>query len=385
MEKMTVVFTSNYLTAHQVPFCNKMYEKLGDNFTFIATELLPEERKKLGYADYSNDYPYLLDATLNANNKKKSLELANNCDILIQGSAPIYYATDRFHNNQIVFNYCERLFKKPKYILLNPRILKSFYIRHTANRKKRAYVLCASAYTAPDMKTIFAYPNKMFRWGYFPETVKYEKKLSIKTDMVILWVGRFIDWKHPEKAIYTAKYLKDKNYKFKLEMIGTGIMEAELKQLAKKLEVEDYVSFLGAMPANEVRKRMVNANIFLFTSNREEGWGAVLNEAMNSMCAIIASDKIGAVPFLLNDGHNGLIYNNSKIETLFQKAEELINNIELQEKLGQNAYRTIVDLWNCDIAVERMLQVFRAILSNKSMPSWEDGPMSRINYGDIHE
>ena len=49
---------------------------------------------------------------------------------------------------------------------------------------------------------------------------------------------------------------------------------------------------------------MEKSEIFLFTSDKGEGWGAVLNESMNSACAVVASHAIGSVPFLLKDGEN---------------------------------------------------------------------------------
>ena len=45
---------------------------------------------------------------------------------------------------------------------------------------------------------------------------------------------------------------------------------------------------MGALKPADVRKEMERADIFLFTSDYKEGWGAVLNEAMNARCAIVA-------------------------------------------------------------------------------------------------
>ena len=45
------------------------------------------------------------------------------------------------------------------------------------------------------------------------------------------------------------------------------------------------------------------------TSNQEEGWGVVVNEAMNSGCVVIGSNLAGSVPYLIENGKNGLIYN----------------------------------------------------------------------------
>ena len=46
---------------------------------------------------------------------------------------------------------------------------------------------------------------------------------------------------------------------------------------------------------------MEQANIFIISSTHEEGWGAVVNEAMNSGCVVIGSHAAGAVPFLIEN------------------------------------------------------------------------------------
>ena len=54
---------------------------------------------------------------------------------------------------------------------------------------------------------------------------------------------------------------------------------------------------------------MERADIYLATSDRQEGWGAVINEAMNSGCAVVADHMMGAVPYLISHEENGMIYN----------------------------------------------------------------------------
>lgn len=63
------------------------------------------------------------------------------------------------------------------------------------------------------------------------------------------------------------------------------------------MNLNDYVTFTGPVQSDKVRGFMERAGIFLFTSDRQEGWGAVLNESMNSGCAVVASHAIGSVPF----------------------------------------------------------------------------------------
>ena len=121
---------------------------------------------------------------------------------------------------------------------------------------------------------------------------------------------------------------------------------------------------------------MEKANIYLFTSDYNEGWGAVLNESMNSGCAVVASHAIGSVPFLLKHDINGLIYNNDQAEDLFAQVESLIKDQALREKLGRNAYHTIHETWNAKIAAENILLLSKSLLTGNQHAPIENGPCS---------
>ena len=122
---------------------------------------------------------------------------------------------------------------------------------------------------------------------------------------------------------------------------------------------------LGTMPPEKVREYMELSEIFLFTSDRQEGWGAVLNEAMNSGCAVVASHAIGSVPFLLKNGDNGLIYRSGDINDLYEKVKYLLDNQATRAKLGINAYKTLCNKWNAENAAERFVKLSKALLDGK--------------------
>lgn len=130
------------------------------------------------------------------------------------------------------------------------------------------------------------------------------------------------------------------------------------------------------MSPEEVRKYMERANIYLFTSDFNEGWGAVLNESMNSACAVVASHAIGAVPFLLEHKKNGLIYKNGDINNLYENVKLLLDNQELSKKLGLEAYLTMKKKWNVKEATSKLLTLAESILSNRPV-YYHDGPCSK--------
>lgn len=83
----------------------------------------------------------------------------------------------------------------------------------------------------------------------------------------------------------------------------------------------------------------------------------MVNEAMNSACAVLADHMVGAVPYLIEDGENGLIYRDGDREELFTLAEKLVTDRELCARLGRRAYQTIVETWNAENAAEALTQL----------------------------
>ena len=226
--------------------------------------------------------------------------------------------------------------------------------------------------------------QRCFRWGYFTEFREYnsiERLITSKDGesvsgcISILWAGRFLQWKHPDAAICLAKRLRKDGIPFKLRMIGTGVLERRIKKQIEDDGLGDYVQLIGKMPPNDVRNYMEVSDIFIFTSDRFEGWGAVLNESMNSACAVVASDMIGSVPYLIKDGENGLIYKNGNNKILYQKVRSLIDNSEKRHKLQKSAYFTMRDEWSPKRAANNFVKLVEVVRQGALSP-FETGPCS---------
>lgn len=331
-------------------------------------------------------YPFEIKANESNELQKKAEQLAIESDVVIIGSAPDSYIIPRLKRNKLTFKYSERPLKKGIHWNNLAHIICGMWLHHGRFQSKPLYMLAASAYTADDYARFGCYRGKCYKWGYFPEAKKYDPdelmkgKLSAASDglkrpcVSILWAGRLIGWKHPDASIRLAESLKEKGYSFKMTLIGTGEMEEQLHNMIRDKSLEDCVEMPGAMKASEVRSYMEKADIYLFTSDFNEGWGAVLNESMNSGCAVVASHAIGSVPFLIKDEENGLIYENGNQKQLEQQVCRLMEDAEYRMKLGLNAYHTIADLWNADVAAERLIDLCENIIfAKKTKSPYENG------------
>ena len=194
--------------------------------------------------------------------------------------------TRRLQARKLVFLYAERIYKD-RYQPLKwlPRL---YRFRQRYGKYRSLRLLAASAFAYGDYAMHGAFWGRAYQWGYFPQTRTHDisRLAGEKETNRLLWCGRFLDWKHPEAALITARRLRENGIPFALDLIGTGPEEERLRQLTQTWGLTDCVRFLGTMSAGEVRAHMEASGIFVFTSDRHEGWGAVVNEAMNSGCAL---------------------------------------------------------------------------------------------------
>lgn len=379
---MKVTFFSNFLNHHQLPFCLAMDRLTTGNFTFVATSEVPQERLSLGYTDMNGKYPFVLQTQNSIENTQKALQLALESDVVISGSAPDKFIIKRLKKGRITFKYSERLYKKGLNIHTFPRALAVGWLRHGRFQKYPLYMLCASAFTTVDCTTFGHYVGRTYKWGYFPDVkcqnhdALFDRKRENKR-VSLLWVGRLIEWKHPDSVVLLAERLKMSGLDFEVNIIGNGNMELRLREVISKKGLNAHVHMLGSMPPTKVRDYMEQADIFLFTSDFNEGWGAVLNEAMNSGCAVVASHAIGSVPFLINHGVNGFVYQNAELDDLYRKVIVLMKDVKLREKMGWEAYLTLAKLWNAEVAAERLIKLTHAIQNGNEFEVEDNGPCSQ--------
>lgn len=376
---MTISFFSNFLNHHQLPLCLAFIDQIGEgNFHFIATTPIESERLKMGYEDMNTKYNFVVRSYESEQAYQYALQLAKSSDVVILGSAPVIFTEVRMRENKLTFKYIERLFKNGTWHRFLPQVAYRLYAEYVRYKNKNMYILCASSFAQNDLSLIGFHKEKCFKWGYFPKTILYKEQdfSTFKSKrMHLLWVGRMLWWKHPLHAVFAAKFLKDRNIDFHLTMIGEGEELTKVNKMIKNERLENYVTVLPFMSPQKIRSYMENANVYLFTSGREEGWGAVLTEAMNSGCMIVANLNAGATSYLV-ENNNGLIYDG----TLSGLNKVLSKFILLDETsilhYGINSYKQIVNCWNANKAILNFIQLVRNLNNNDSGLIIENGPCS---------
>lgn len=363
---MTVVLVSNFLNHHQIPFCEEM-QKNCEKFYFIATE----NGTSQGYQT-TCEKPYVIDYQ---KEKDRTEKIVAEADAVVFGSCPNSLIKLRMNENKLSFLYSERFFKKGTWRRFIPRTRRSIMERIVNYKDKNIFVLCASAFLSYDLSLFGFSTEKCFKWGYFPDcqldALKEEKKANS-----IIWSARMLDWKHPEIPVLVAEKLKKDGYDFTISIVGDGEELAKTKKLAQEKNVLDSVNFLGSLPHEELLLQMRKHQIFLMTSDFYEGWGAVLNEAMSSRCVPVASHAIGSVPFLIKDGESGLVFKSCEADDAYLKIKQLFNNNDLLDEMSTQAYNSMKNEFNYEVAAKRLSEFLDCLLYNGEIKNYESGPLS---------
>lgn len=369
---MKIVFLSSCFSHHQKPLSDALMERA--DFQYIEVLPLTEEYRSLGWG--MSETPTYVRRM--ADDPAKAARLILDADILMVGAAPQALLRERIRAGRPILRYTERPLKNgPEPLKYLPRFLR-WHIWNPPG--KPIYMLCASAYTAGDFARFGLFRGRAYKFGYFPECRRYPSLPELmqgKDRRELLWCGRFLDWKHPDDAIEVLHRLRGEGLDCHLTMVGSGEMEPILREKIGTCGLEDVVTLTGSMPQKDVRDRMEKAGIFLTTSDRREGWGAVLNEAMNSGCAVVASREAGSTPYLVRDGENGYTYRAGDVDGLCAAIRRLLSEPETQARLGETAYRTIAEEWNVEVAAERLLTLGDRILRGERRPCpFETGVLS---------
>lgn len=230
-------------------------------------------------------------------------------------------------------------------IMIYPKRSKAIYNRTLISLKNNDHVITVSdrlrkeaLHMYPELSVTTIYNG--FDPNHFSPMDKYEarEKLGIDPNMrLLLYIGNLLPVKGLDFLLHAfaevARDVKD----LRLIIIGDGPLKKELLQLAKDLQVQDQVSFLGRKPYAEIPLWISACDVITLTS-RSEGLPSVLLESMGCGRPMVATD-VGGIKEVLRDGETGFIAepeNPEHIAACYRKL--FIEHPEWIDEYGKNAW-----------------------------------------------
>lgn len=129
----------------------------------------------------------------------------------------------------------------------------------------------------------------------------------------IVFVGQLIPRKGVDLLIEAFSRIAT-DCDVELLILGSGNDEGAYRLQAANLSVGARISWLGAVPNKEVSRFICNSDVLVLPS-REDGWGAVVNEALMLGTPVVCSSACGAAD-LLRKPWRGTVFASESVEDL---------------------------------------------------------------------
>lgn len=151
----------------------------------------------------------------------------------------------------------------------------------------------------------------------------------------ILFVGRMAPEKNVPVLLEAVRRLRAADVALHLDLAGSGELQPRFEALARRLGVEQDVTFLGQQTLAEIGALCRAATVLALPSSRE-ALGKVIVEA--GLCGLPAvASRIGGIPEVVEDGVTGLLVAPGDAAALAAALRRLIESPCLAERLGQAA------------------------------------------------
>lgn len=144
----------------------------------------------------------------------------------------------------------------------------------------------------------------------------------------LLAIGRFEYQKGFDLLLKSFSLLKERS-KYHLTILGSGSLDADLKNMVKGLDMEDNITFVGF--CSNPYKYMDKADV-LISSSRFEGFPNVVLEALCCGLPVIANNYKGGINEILSNSNFGSIIN-------IAEAEELSRALSRISSLDRNSIK----------------------------------------------
>ena len=212
-----------------------------------------------------------------------------------------------------------------------------------------------------------------------PNGVDFERfSTPVKTDVrkafnippyrtLLLCVSRIDDRKNQKLLVRFVSTLTEEGENVHALLIGPPSTEyyvKELAELAKELQVEDRVTIVPGLGADDERliAAYQDSDLFILPS-RDETFGIVVLEAWSAGLPVIAS-AVGGLKQLVRDGENGLLFEPDNLGSLLN-AYRTLSRYGLKDKLASTGRREASARYSYTATSSRLADFYRESIEER--------------------
>jgi glycosyltransferase involved in cell wall biosynthesis len=172
---------------------------------------------------------------------------------------------------------------------------------------------------------------------------------------VIVFVGRLRKYKGAQFAIRALPHVLSRVPEARLEIVGDGPYRESLKSLARALEIEDKVEFMGPL-LHRYKVETLNQAMVAVAPSPKEGWGLTVIEANACGTPVVASRSPGLIESV-RDGETGVLVPHGNVRALADALADLLTDHPRRVAMANAGIR-----WAGQFTWERTYRESRAVM-----------------------
>lgn len=337
---MHLVFWQNIVSPHQLPYIKQLTkEPTIDTVTLVAAEDISEDRKRMGWENGSeiknsvnliiadkNRIPEEIAKELLSREQENSIHLFTGissfefCNYYLRMSLDYNVKRAIISEGPLTFSHgIEGL--KPIWL---------HKIKYFLREKRYApFINYIFAIGTPAVKYFSSINSK---WKVFPFAYSTEKPngndlvadIEEKQGIVnYIFVGSLSKRKSPSTIVEAIKGLNNCN----LTLVGDGEEKDKINRIIKNDQLFDRCEMIGFQKQSIIHEKMSQHDVLILPS-LHDGWGAVVNEALQVGLYVLVSDRCGAADLIKDDEKRGMVFKAGNTKDLANKMRQVIANIQ---------------------------------------------------------
>ncbi len=172
---------------------------------------------------------------------------------------------------------------------------------------------------------------------------------------VVINVGRLAREKRQDLFLSAAVHILREVEDVYFLIVGDGPERRTLERLAARRDLVGRVRFTGFV--DDIPATMCGADILLHTADMDAS-PRVIVEAMSAGTAVVAT-KVGGIPSLIRDGHNGFLVPRGNYLAAASRTVELLLNAPLHQKITTQARDCAAEKFSIEKMQDRVLLAYR--------------------------
>lgn len=185
-----------------------------------------------------------------------------------------------------------------------------------------------------------------------------------KDDFVVSYSGGFDIHRGIECVIRSVPLIKKEIPNFRLVLVGAGKNEIDLKNLAKKLKVENEISFEGWQLAKKIPEYISASDICLIPhlkiGQTDNGIPHKLFQYMLLEKPVV-STNCDPLERILKASKAGLIYTSDNEKELARQVIHIYKNPEEAKEMGKNGIKAVKKIYNWKNTAKNLIQLYKKI------------------------